>query len=126
MEEEDGIPIVTLKLDPALPPDYCEYANPPRPTTLNLICTFINCRIMSATKSFSHEKRYNSLDKKVAEERDVNDAIEAEMENGAAKRDEQEKIKSLLADTDKLIGNEEATRRCHIEFRSETTTNRCR
>ena len=58
---------------------------------------------MSATK-----KRYNSLDKKVAEERDVDDAIEAEMENGAAKRDEQEKIKSLLADTDKLIGNEEA------------------
>ena len=44
----------------------------------------------------------------MAEERDVNDTMETEMENGAAKRDEQEKIKSLLADTDKLIGNEEA------------------
>ena len=66
---------------------------------------------MSATKKRYNsptKKRYNSLDKKVAEEPDVNDTMETEMENGAAKREEQEKIKSLLADTDKLIGNEEA------------------
>ena len=31
----------------------------------------------------------------MAEEPDVNDTMETEMENGAAKREEQEKIKSL-------------------------------
>ena len=44
----------------------------------------------------------------MVEEHDVDDTTETDMETGVAKRDEQEKIKSLLADTDKLIGNEEA------------------